>query len=242
MLRFCCEPFSDYAASLDIFFTTRSLTAEVQAMKPGDDQDDPPSYAESTQRHEKAARNQTGQSSSADRAYSILTNYIVPHIQGASSSATASITIVLVPSNVVSLQPPREVDSKGLSEGFTGEQLIGFPNTEHLKLIRLSDPTDTVEFWQRSSSRQSLSDCLHAYLVQEGCYFSDDIARAESSQTQAGWMTVNGEELKHCEASITVLLQEVCLRIEDEMGLYETRRGKALVVKVNIGHEDHSLT
>ena len=170
------------------------------------------------------------------------TNYIVPNIQGAISSETASITIVLVLSNVASLQPPREVDAKGVSDGFPGEQLVGFPTTAELKLIRLSEPTDTVEFWQRSSSRQSLSDCLHAYLVQEGCYFSEDVARAESSQTQAGWMTVNGEQLQHCEASINIALQEVCLRIEDEMGLYETRRGKALVVKVNIGHEDPSLT
>ncbi len=231
--------FSDYAA-VDVFSTSHPVTIKP-AMKSSDGQDDPPSYAESVRHHEKVARTQTGREPGADLAYALLRNFVVPNIQGAISSETASITIVLVPSNVASLQPLKEPDSKRVSDGFPGEQLVGFPKTEELKLIRLSDPDDTIEFWQRTGSRQSLSDSLHAYLVQEGFYFREDIARAESSRAQAGWMTVSGEQLRHREASVSIVLQEVCLRIEDDMGLYETRRGKALVVKVRIGFDDSSL-
>lgn len=207
-------------------------------MKPGDDRDDPPSYEDSVRPHEKGARSETGLESNTDHVYSLLRNYIIPHIQNAISSETASTTIVFVPSHV-DLHPPKEPDSKKVSDGFPGEQLVGFPKTEELKLIRLSD--NTIGFWQRASSRQSLSDSLHAYLVQEGCYFREDIARAEASRAQAGWMTVDGAQLGNREASINFELQEVCLRVENDMGLYESMREKALVLRVRLGFDDHSL-
>ena len=111
--------------------------------------------------------------------------------------------------------------------------------------MRLSDPDNTYEFWQRLSSRQSLADSIHAYLVQEGYFFLEDVAKvgplempiSVRSDSRTGWMTVNEERLRHREASVNVTMQEVCLRIEDEMGLYETRKGKALVIRVKLGRE-----
>ena len=214
-------------------------------MKPDNDFDGPPSYAETVRQHRTPLSTSTEQYSGTDLVHALLTNDLVPHIQTAISSGTTSMTFVLVPSNIASLRPPAVFDSKAASKGFSGEQLVGLPTTEELKLIRLSDPEDTYEFWQRLGSRQSLADSLHAYLVQEGYYFPEDVVKTEPlempadvpSNVRAGWMTVNEERLRHREANVSVAMQEVCLRIEDEMGLFGTRKGKALVVRVKLGDE-----
>ena len=215
-------------------------------MKPDEYSDGPPSYSESTQSPAKPSRSSGDHEYDPDLVHCLLTNDIIPHIQTAISSGTSSTTLVIIPSNVTSLRPPVDVDSKAPSKGFSGEKLVGFPSTEELKLIRLSDPEDTHEYWQRLTSKQSLADSLCAYLVQEGYCFQKDIARAEPferltgipSNVRAGWMTANEEPLREREASLNVLMQEVCLRVEDEMGLYETKREKALVVRVKLGRVD----
>ena len=214
-----------------------------RAMKKTKDSDDPPSYVESVRSHGTPLRASTEHYGGTDLVHSLLTDDIIPHIQTAIASGIISTTFVLIPSNASSLRPPADSNSKAVSKGFSGEQLVGFPGTEELKLIRLLHPEDTCEFWQRLGSRQSLADSLHAYLVQEGYYFPEDIAKAQPfemltgvpSNARAGWMTANEERLRHLEASINVMKQEVCLRIEDEMGLYGTRKGNALVVRVRLG-------
>ncbi len=49
------------------------------------------------------------------------------------------------------------------------------------------------------------------------------------------WRTVEKKPLQTGEASIEIGIKEISLRIENAMGLYETRTGKAVVVKVEVG-------
>ena len=49
------------------------------------------------------------------------------------------------------------------------------------------------------------------------------------------WKAVEQPMLKSGEARCAVEFKEVTLRLENEMGLYETRSGMALVVKTEIG-------
>lgn len=49
------------------------------------------------------------------------------------------------------------------------------------------------------------------------------------------WSSVERTPLSDGDARASVEVTEVCLRIENEMGLYETRTGRALVVKVEVG-------
>ena len=51
----------------------------------------------------------------------------------------------------------------------------------------------------------------------------------------AEWKTPTVEPLGDWEVRTGVALMDVSLRIENEMGLYETRTGKAVVVKVDVG-------
>lgn len=211
--------------------------------------DDPPPYSESVRPHAGHWRKLEEHQNRPDLVHSVLTSNIIPHIHTATSAGVQAPTLVLVPSDVVSLQSLVDADSKAHFKRFPGEKLVGFPSTEELKLIRLVDPGNTSEYWQRLASKQSLAEGLHAFLFQEGFFFREDVASAEAfenltgipSDLRSGWMTVNEERLRDREASVNVSMQEVCLRVEDDMGLYETKRGKALVIRVRLGLEDSTL-
>ena len=65
-------------------------------------------------------------------------------------------------------------------------------------------------------------------------------AKAQTLHRIAGsndvdWKGVERKGLGEGQARVRVQVQEVCLRLENEMSLYETRTGKAIVVKVEIG-------
>lgn len=51
----------------------------------------------------------------------------------------------------------------------------------------------------------------------------------------AEWKSVEQPMLADGEARIATDFKEITLRLENEMGLYETRSGMALVVKTEIG-------
>ncbi len=49
------------------------------------------------------------------------------------------------------------------------------------------------------------------------------------------WSTIQKESLGDGEISVQAETTEICLRTENAMGLYETRSGKAVVVRLNVG-------
>lgn len=51
----------------------------------------------------------------------------------------------------------------------------------------------------------------------------------------ADWRTVPKETLGNGEVRVQVETMDICLRTENDMGLYETKTGKAVVVKVDVG-------
>ena len=53
--------------------------------------------------------------------------------------------------------------------------------------------------------------------------------------TSAEWKTAVLEKLGEGEVRTVVAVADVSLRIENEMGLYETRTGMGVVVKVDVG-------
>lgn len=60
------------------------------------------------------------------------------------------------------------------------------------------------------------------------------VTRGESS-VGLEWQSLRQVGLKGGEARVFVEVKEVCLRVENEMGLYETRSGIAVVVSVELG-------
>lgn len=58
----------------------------------------------------------------------------------------------------------------------------------------------------------------------------------EVTKMSQGWQTSPDKgPLHEGEARIHIRMDQICLRVENAMGLYETKSGKALIVKVAIG-------
>lgn len=57
--------------------------------------------------------------------------------------------------------------------------------------------------------------------------------RKKSTSTE--WKMPEVKALANGEVGTGVEIKDICLRVENEMGLYETRTGKAVVVRVDAG-------
>ncbi|KAL9009645.1 MAG: hypothetical protein Q9173_005346 [Seirophora scorigena] len=170
---------------------------------------------------------------------------ISPHLAG----DHATTTVILVPSNISTLiASPASGSPKDLSAcAFTGEILVGFPSDDSPAIVRLSGHDNRLEFWQRAAALGELKRQLSGRLAAQGYRIAPDPHHhTKPSQTPArmpgsvhvDWMSVERSTLGEEEATVSTEMKEVCLRIENEMGLYETRTGKAVVVRIEVGRAE----
>ena len=113
-----------------------------------------------------------------------------------------------------------------------------------MTLVRLQGQENSFEFWRQLQVIKELERALQAQLVRE-----NDISVVEESVLPAvpvskGWFKKKTssvpqqtpEKVKASGSSKVksdVELQDVSLRTENAMGLYETKTGKAIVIKVD---------
>ncbi|KAK4694183.1 hypothetical protein P7C71_g3356, partial [Lecanoromycetidae sp. Uapishka_2] len=184
---------------------------------------------------------------------SLITTHIAPHLYSSSLSGLSSTTLVLVPSNVSSLHPPSTDTKDPTNEGpsFRGESIEGFYNAENLTIIRLQGRENSVEFWRQPAVVRELAQQLRTKLRNDGHRIvgDEDVSRLaaldgtakarggllKKKSPSAEWKIPEVEGLADGGVRIEVDIREICLRVENEMGLYETRTGKAVVVKVDAG-------
>lgn len=206
--------------------------------------DDLPSYSESVHSpQQQISPSNLRQNIAATRTAlidSLLTTHITPHLHGSALSGLASTTLILIPSNVSSLQPPSQTASKGSSgseDGFPGETIVGFPDVENLTMVRLHGQENSIEFWRQLAVIQELGQQLRTHLQKSGYQVIRDSETSLHGPNSGStdWSTVQKEALGDGEVKTRVYLTEICLRIENDMGLYETKTGKAVVVKVDAG-------
>ena len=102
---------------------------------------------------------------------------------------------------------------------------------------RLHGQENGVEFWRQLAVMQELMQQLCAHLQSLGhLVIEDNEASLQGPHSPtAEWRTVQKETLGKGEVRVRVEMKEVCLRTENDMGLYETKSGKAVVVKVDFG-------
>ena len=217
----------------------------------------PPSYSESIADQSFVVHSPppTIQKARFHRIHSLLTTHIHPHLPRPAVDGISSRTLVLVPSNVSGLHPLSAVaaepdsylnpfDDPTDSKGFTNESVIGFPSTENLMLIRLHGNENTLEFWHQEHVIEDLETQLQAEMrgvghqVVDGCHQerthrSNRPNRAMTDSVE--WRTATERALRDGEVRVTIRIKEVSLRVENVMGLYETRGGKAIVVRVEFG-------
>lgn len=163
---------------------------------------------------------------------SLLTTYITPRLRESALSGLSSTILILIPSNVSSLQPCNKLVSKDPSE-----TIVGFPSAENLKMVRLHGQENSLEFWQQSAVTQELGQQMRSHLRNSGHQVIEDSENSSqgSKSPNADWRTVQREILGSGEVRTRVEMMEIFLRTENDMGLYETKSGKAVVVKMNVG-------
>lgn len=161
---------------------------------------------------------------------SLLTTYITPHLYESALSGLSSTTLILVPSNVFALHPSGKIGSKDPSE-----TIVGFPSAENLRMVRLHGQDNSLEFWRQLAVMQELGQQMRSHLRNSGYRVIQGDKTSLQSSLNADWRTAQKETLGNGELSVQVETRDVCLRSENDMGLYETRTGKAVVVKVDVG-------
>ena len=209
--------------------------------------DDLPAYSENLSYTSPTSLPQNLASVRIARIYSLLETHIKPHLLDTTLAGLSSSTLVLIPSDVPSLTPSLANDSTdglGQPASFPGEKLVGFPDVGNLTLIRLQGQENSFEFWRQLPVIKELERALQAQLKRE-----NDISDVEESVLPAvpeskGWFkkkasSVPQQKTGKVKASGSskvksdVELQDVSLRTENAMGLYETKTGKAIVIKVD---------
>lgn len=101
-------------------------------------------------------------------------------------------------------------------------------------MIRLEGQENSLGFWCQPRVVFELEQQLRSQLQREGLRVVGCNA-SQRAVSNVDWRTIERKPLKTSEASIEVGMQEISLRTENAMGLYETRTGKAVVVKVEFG-------
>lgn len=106
---------------------------------------------------------------------------------------------------------------------------MGFPSTENLTLVRLRSSELSLEFCRQPAVMQEIELQMSTDLRKSGYL----VFRRAPSDLE--WRTIQEKPLMEAEARVGVETREICIRLENEMGLYETRTGKAVVVRVETG-------
>ncbi len=125
-----------------------------------------PSYSESVRSPQQAPSTYHPRNIAAARTAlisSLLTTYVIPHLHESALSGLSSTTLILVPSNVSSLQPCGTIGSQGASE-----TIVGFPCAENLTMVRLHGQENSLEFWRQLVVMQELGQQLRAHLRNSG--------------------------------------------------------------------------
>ena len=207
--------------------------------------DGPPSYTESlnSPQHNNSPSYLPQNIAAARTAVisSLLINYITPHLYGSALSGLASTTLILIPSNVSSLQPPSKTGSQASLDSKDGpprETIVGFASAENLTLIRLHGQENSIQFWRQPIVIQELGQQLRSHLLISGhrVVGDNETSIQGSNPPIADWRTVPKLDLEKEDVRTRVCIMEICLRVENDMGLYETRTGKAVVVKMDVGN------
>lgn len=200
--------------------------------------EDPPPYSEDAQ-NPFVNRGSTHHASKYTHSNAILSTYaeeVFPRLPSLRPAGSRSIILVLVPPDVTTLQAYRGRDAKYISEFGSEEKLIGFPSTVEPILIRLSDPESNIDTWRTPDTLRQMETLVRSDLARGGFQVVErqatDLNLASKS---ASWSSRTRAALNYGEACVAAGLVTVCLRTENELGLFETRRGLAIVLSIDTG-------
>ena len=209
--------------------------------------DDLPSYSETLSYTSPTSLPQNLASVRKARIHSLLETRIKPHLLDTTLAGLSRSTLVLIPADVPSLTPTLANDSKdhlGRQASFPGEKIAGFSDAGNLTLIRLQGQENSFEFWRQLPVIKELERALQVHLERDNAVGDVEESVLPARPESRGWFKKKAssvpqqktEKIKASRGSkvkTEVELQDVNLRTENAMGLYETKTGKAIVIKVD---------
>lgn len=113
--------------------------------------------------------------SRTQRIHSVLSEYVDPLLASQAVAGLYRTTFVLVPSSVSDLQDCP-------SNAFTASQeaqVVGFPEDEVVKLVRLTGQEHAMEFWRQPAVVAELESAMKARLVASGHKIFDPTTEAD---------------------------------------------------------------
>lgn len=183
------------------------------------------------------------------RIHSLLETQIKPYLLNTTLAGLSRSTLVLIPSDVPSLTPNLNNDSKDRLDqqaSFPGEEIVGFSDAGNLTKIRLQGQENSFEFWRQLPVIMELERALQSHLMRDNAVSDAGDVMLPARPESRGWFKKKAstssipqqktETVKAsggCKVKTEVELEDVSLRTTNAMGLYETRTGKAIVVKVD---------
>ena len=198
--------------------------------------DGPPSYDESigSQRHSTQSSETNLVTARLALVNSLLATHVNPHLQATALSGLSSTSLILVPSNVTALQPMSSTSSldKSTNSTFSGEKIVSLPSSENPAIKRLHEKENSLEFLRQPMVLQKVKEELCLHLNREG--YRRIAVGSEQLWTQSGLQAATPSETDAADATLELSMTDVCLRVENAMGLYETRNGRCLVIKVGM--------
>ena len=159
---------------------------------------------------------------------SLLYDHVYPALWPSLSVGNMSNTLILVPQNVAALHP-----ATTLTEGFPGEEIIGIPQNRRPLMIRLTSKEYHLEILRRPELMHQVILHLCQFLNSRGCL--KIVIHSNQIWTQAtGPRKVSAAEKEDANARVLARIETACLRTETDMGLYETRSGKCLILDIDV--------
>ncbi|KAL8652684.1 MAG: hypothetical protein Q9226_004168 [Calogaya cf. arnoldii] len=161
----------------------------------------------------------------------LVSTHIIPNLDDFATNATATTTLVLVPSATTGFSGTTKLDDEPFYS-YPGELLVGFHEQDNPKLIRFEDGQG---IWLGLRPKPSLIRETFDRIGRELSLLGYQVTHGVPCQSlDRPWQYFPEGALASGQARILVEVKRVCLRIENSMGLYETRSAAAIVVKVEL--------
>lgn len=158
---------------------------------------------------------------------SLLYDHVYPELWPSLSAGKLSHTLILVPQDVAALHPPTT-----LTKAIPGEEIVGIPQNRTPLMIRLTNKEYQLESLRRPELMHQLVLHLCQFLNSRGCL--KIVIHSNQIWTRAtGARKASVAEKSDANARVVTRIETACLRTKTDMGLYETRSGKCLIIDID---------
>lgn len=230
----------------------------------GPSPDTPPSYDESLIKPAQHAIGFRIAAVQQERVQNLLAMYIDPLMECQATLGILKMAFALIPSDIPGLQDTRLVKSVNVlqeqAETFETESnpafesIEGFAEDENVRLVRLQGEENNARFWEQPSVVQQLEQGIRQRVEASSGGTDDKISEPPQMTTKPTGKGLIGKLLKRqaplnrssggtrgeCEKTLPEVqvnagIEELCIRYVTPVGLYDTRSGRAVVVRVRFG-------